>query len=69
LDDLADAGEAVVHFVRFWGAVFRPDYRAQLADAWQRASVVAKGWMVLEGIISAVVGLGIPALLVWLIFS
>ena len=69
MNDLADAGEAVVHFVRFWGAVFRPDDRARLADAWQRASVVAKGWMVLEGIGSVVVGLGIPALLIWLIAS
>jgi hypothetical protein len=69
LNDLADAGEAVVHFVRFWGAVFRPDDRARLADAWERSGVVAKGWMVLEGIISAAVGLGIPALLVWVIFS
>lgn len=69
LTDLADGIEALGKFGRFWLFVGVSSYRARQWADFRAATVPGKALRVLEAMITAAVGLGLPALLVWLILD
>ena len=69
LADLADTGEVLGYLVRFLGAVVSPRYRGELIDAWTQARPGPRALMALEGMIAAVIGLGVPLVLGWVLYS
>jgi uncharacterized membrane protein HdeD (DUF308 family) len=67
LADLGDAGEILAYLVGFWAFLFSPAYRARTLNTWRHADRAQRGWMVLDGVVATLVGLGLPLLIVWLL--
>jgi len=65
--DLGDAGEVLTYLVGFWAFLFSPRYRARTRDAWRHAGRAQRGWMVLDGVVATLIGLGLPLLVAWIL--
>jgi hypothetical protein len=65
--DLGDAGEILTYLVGFWAFLLSPRYRARTLHAWRRAGRGQRGWMMLDGVVATLVGLGLPLLAAWLL--
>jgi len=65
--DLGDAGEILTYLVGFWAFLFSPKYRARTLHAWRHASPGQRGWMMLDGVVATLAGLGLPLLVAWLL--
>ena len=69
LTDVADGLEALGKLTSFWLFVGVPSYRTRQLTAFRGASPPGKALLLLEAILAAVLGLGLPTLLIWLIVS
>jgi hypothetical protein len=67
--DLADAVEALWYLFGFWAFVLSPKYRGHRMQAWRSASIGMRLVLSLEATVATAVGLGVPALLAWLIMQ
>lgn len=67
LADLGDAGEILAYLVGFWAFLLSPKYRARTLHTWRNAGRAQRGWMLLEGAVATLVGLGLPLLIAWLL--
>ena len=67
MPDLADAGEVLTYLLGFWAFLFNAKFRARCLQTWATASPRMRLLHGLEAVIATVVGLGVPALLAWLI--
>jgi hypothetical protein len=66
--DLVEVGEAGVRAFGFWLCIFSPKYRAQVARQWHAAGTGQRVWLAFEHFLGAVLGLGAP-LLVWYLLT
>ena len=67
IGDIADALEALGKFGSFWLFLGAPSYRTRQLAEFRAATLSGKLLRTLEAGIAAALGLGLPALLVWLI--
>ena len=65
--DLGDSGEILTYLVGFWAFLLSPRYRGRTLDAWRHADRRQRGWMVLDGVVATLVGLGLPLLAAWIL--
>ncbi len=65
--DLGDAGEILAYLVGFWAFLFSPKYRARTLHAWRQAGRGQRVWMMLDGVVATLAGLGLPLLIAWLV--
>lgn len=65
--DLGDAGEILRYTVGFWAFLFHRGYRNRTLRRWRDAGAGARGLMVLEGVVTTLIGLGLPLLLGWIL--
>jgi hypothetical protein len=65
--DLGDAGEILGYVVGFWAFLFSPRYRARTLHSWRHADRAQRGWMMLDGVVAMLIGLGLPLLIAWLL--
>jgi hypothetical protein len=66
--DIVELGEAGIRAFGFWLWIFSPKYRAQVARQWQDAGAGQRVWLAFEHLIGAVLGLGAP-LFVWYLLT
>lgn len=69
LADLGDAGEVLTYVVGFWAFLFSPKYRARTLHAWRHADRARRAWMVLDGAVATLIGLGLPLLVAGIVAS
>ena len=67
--DIVELGEAGVRAFGFWLWIFSPKYRAQVAAQWEKAGVGQRVWLAFEHLIGAVLGLGAPFCVWYLLTS
>jgi hypothetical protein len=65
--DLGDTGEILRYLVGFWAFLLSPRYRVRTLHACRHAGRGQRGWMILEGVVATLVGLGLPLLIAWLL--
>jgi hypothetical protein len=67
--DLGDTGEALRYLIGFWAFLVSPTYRATALRTWRGASTGQRSLLILEGAVATAVGLGLPALLAWFLWT
>ena len=66
--DIVELGEAGLRAFGFWLWLFSPKYRAQIARQWHEGNFGGRVHLGFEFLIGAVLGLGAP-LLVWYLLT
>lgn len=67
--DLGDTGEALRYVIGFWAFLLSPTYRKAALRAWRDAGAGQRSLLLLEGTVATAVGLGLPVLLAWLVWT
>lgn len=67
LADLGDTGEVLRYLVGFWAFLLSPRYRDSTLRAWRDGDRTQRLWMLLEGVVATLLGVGIPLLIAWLL--
>ena len=67
--DPGDAGEILRCTAGFWAFVFHRGYRGGTMERWREVDGGARGLMVLEGAVAALIGLGLPLLVAGIILG
>jgi hypothetical protein len=53
--------------VGFWAFLFSPKYRTSTLRTWRGAGRPERGWILVEGVVATLVGVGLPVLIAWLV--
>jgi hypothetical protein len=69
LADVGDVLETGNYFVGFWAFVGKPSYRTRVLTRWREAEGLRKAHLAFNGVMATVIGLGLPVLIRWLIFT
>ena len=69
LADLGDAGEVLRYLLGFWAFLLSPSYRSSTLRAWRDSDRHQRLWMLLDGAVSTLIGVGIPLLIAWLLLA
>jgi hypothetical protein len=65
--ELLETAEAAGYLLGFWGFLFSSRYRAQVLARWRAADLGTRARLGLDGIISTTIGLGVPAVILWVV--
>jgi len=65
--ELLETAETAGYLLGFWGFLFSSRYRAQVLARWRAAGPSRRAQLGLEGAISTAIGVGIPAIIIWVV--
>lgn len=64
--ELVEAGGALSYILGFWLFLFNRRFRISVIAQWREGGISSKVRLAIDGMIATSMGLGVPALLLWI---